>query len=309
MMGHFTNRKLSAAKLLLFASLSACAWTGDQALTQVGDFTITRAMAEYREKVARVYYPNEPARVGLDQLIRAYILAEILRRQGRPVTESALAQEEKRIDASTRDPVTLSRIKAIFGSDQVAYRKIFILPVYVERIFYYEFFLNSQEVQAPLRKKAEEFLLQVRKNPKNFLEFAKARKLTTNEVFLIPSQGLEWKPIQKIRRSGKSGDEAAGSQTIDQIKKSDARLKLEQRMSDEANFQRKEQARLWLDEVVGRTKPGAVFESLVDLQESWAVLKYLGGHRFYAVTLPKVDFGSWLENEKKRISVRSFQKY
>ena len=133
---------------ILTALLTGC-FSQDKPLAQVGNHTITAHDADYRNQVISFYYPEEKRQLGLDQLIRAYRTAEILANNGHAITPEVIENEVKRIDTQTRDPAGLAKIKAIFGEDQAAYRKIFVVPVYAERMIYFSFFLYHPEIQAP----------------------------------------------------------------------------------------------------------------------------------------------------------------
>src|SRR5262245_20816500 len=104
----------ASVTLFLLALAPACQ---DRIVARVGDYALTDAMVSNRERVSRVFYPDEKSSVGLEQLTRAYVYAQILKNAGRPVTDAILAVEERRIDAQTRDPARLQRIKDIFGRD------------------------------------------------------------------------------------------------------------------------------------------------------------------------------------------------
>ena len=303
---------MKTASFLLLASLSlptlACAPGNSKVVAQVGDYPLTQKMVDLREKVAKVYYPKEPTKVGLLQLTRFYTYAQILKNHNRPVTDQALEQEEKRIDANTRDPDTLNKIKDIFGKDHESYRKVFILPAYVDRIFYYDFFLNTPELQAQFTNKAEEFFREATAAPQDFVKLAQKHSFTVQEVTLDPNEGLEWQPYGKAKEKHKG----EGPRMIDQSSKSKVQIDLQSRMEKEQNSFKKEQAQHWLAEVVANTKPGALFHSLVDMQEQWVVLKYLGKkpvkkgppqYLFHAVNFPKADFSKWLTEEQGKVVV------
>ncbi len=281
---------------------ASCTLSCTHKAATVGDYTITQSMVDYRDQVAKIYYPNEPTKVGLNQLMRSYTDAAIMKRYGRPVLSDALEREEKRIEQNTRDPATLGKIHAVFGKDHSAYVQVFILPTLVDRIFYSEFFLGSPEIQQALKAKADAFFLRSVQEPESLIRAAMEQGLTVQEVVLNPDEGLEW---------GRAIKKGSTPSVIDQSKKSSIQVTLEETIQKEQRAQEKELAHRWLNEVVGRTRPGAVFQNLVDMKESWVVLKYLGPeskpkphYRFQAVSFPKADFQNWLKNESAAIPIQ-----
>ena len=60
--------------------------------------------------------------------------------------EAELGGEAGRIDANTKAPDTLKKIKDIYGRDRKGYIKTFVRVVYAERFLYNEAFLKSGEI-------------------------------------------------------------------------------------------------------------------------------------------------------------------
>lgn len=303
---------------ILFCALTQLGCTAQQKnVATVGSQIITQAMVDAREKVSKIYYPKEASAVGLSQLIRFYTYAEIMRIHGRPVLPDALEQEEKRIEAQSRDRASLEKIKAIFGNDHDLYVQTFILPNYVDRIFYYDFFLQDPAIQQSLKIKAETFYLAASAHPEQMIALAKKAGLAVQKVILDSATGLVWSPLQE---EGKQGPEEMGGkslQLIDQSQKDENQIKLEQDMARQQNSQKIEQAQKWLNEIVARTTPGKLFASLVDMNESWLILRYIGPemstknlakskarHIFHAVSVAKLDFSKWILEEEKKVVIR-----
>ncbi|MCM2277960.1 MAG: SurA N-terminal domain-containing protein [Oligoflexia bacterium] len=146
-------RPAIAAVGTLAALLSACQLFNPVLATVAGE-PITRRDVERREAVNRIYYPEyskDLKNTSLQQLVNARVLQEILESHGRPVTDELLRQEALRIDRDTRKPDLLAQVKAVFGADEPAYLRNYVLPVIVERLIYYEFFLKDPRIDAKTR--------------------------------------------------------------------------------------------------------------------------------------------------------------
>jgi hypothetical protein len=106
---------------------------------RIGEIPITPASLEQRSGIASIMYPQAGTQVvALAQLSKGYLAAELLRQDGRPVTQEQLEADAKRIDQNTKDAKRLTLIKNIFGSNRSAYLQVFILPDLAERTLYQE---------------------------------------------------------------------------------------------------------------------------------------------------------------------------
>lgn len=253
--------------------LSGCHRAAPEAVVaRAGSRSITAKDVRFRDRIVRLENPEETRSLGLFQLCRAYELAEVLGRNGRPITEAAIVEEERRIDRSSRDRGTLGRIRDIFGDDESAYRRVYVLPVLVGHYGPYEFFRNDPAVQASTRLRAERFLASVKRAPSTFRRtFDGADSLRELEV--SPKKGLRWVPPN-------------GAATAPDGHRS---------VWDE------ELGRRWAREILPKLRPGQVFDGVVDLGEQWLVARYVGfgkgAHRFDAGLFEKGDFSRWLEGE------------
>ena len=80
----------------------------------MGLIEITEKDVELRDKVVRIYYPqHKTPDAGLIQLKNAFTFAAILDQNGHKINDHILRNETDRIDASTKDPATLEKIKSM----------------------------------------------------------------------------------------------------------------------------------------------------------------------------------------------------
>src|SRR5690349_1734016 len=80
-------------------------------IAEVGSFKISKKDVEFRNQVIQIYYPNETRKLGRDQLVNAYITAQILINNGHALDKAVLVKERERIDKTTLMPEMLNRIK------------------------------------------------------------------------------------------------------------------------------------------------------------------------------------------------------
>ncbi len=272
---------------------------------EVGDYKITKEEAQYRDRVIRIYYPQDNRRLGLQQLIGSYIHAQILKNNGAEITEDILAKEEARIDKQTLVPETLSKIKGIFGPDNRSYRRVFILPTYADRVIYFEFFLRDPKVHGKLLTNAEDFLKAAKETPD------KMRSMAENKLYPITHFTVSQKEGLQAEKEKKKGDDkdpmhAAGNQQ-DGAK---APPELDARFRAQMEEQREEEAKKWINDILKPLKQGEVYGKLVDQSQQWYVVRNLGlvpkkkdTYQFDAVIFPKADYGAWSEAEMKKVKV------
>ena len=84
-------------------------------------------------------------------------MAEVGRAYDVAVTEEMLADEAARVEATSRDPETLARIRAVFGEDEATYRRLVLAPLLVNQLLYARFSLGH-DIQAEPLARAQELL-------------------------------------------------------------------------------------------------------------------------------------------------------
>lgn len=138
------------------------------ALLTVGDHVFSAADVELRGKVIRFKYGDVPDLTvkAVAQILQGYLLVSVLARMGKPVTLAELQKEVGRIDADTKAPADLEKIKALFrdgraqggivpgpGADAAApawgraYAELFVLPDFANRRFYFDVFPKASHLQ------------------------------------------------------------------------------------------------------------------------------------------------------------------
>ncbi len=111
--------------MLLWQQVDTCAWVENE--------RITRNDLALRGAVIKVFFSDTDAakKIALNQLINTMVKAEVLRRQGYPVTEAQLQSESENIESSEYKD-KLPQIKAILTKRE-QYFRLFVLPIFVEK--------------------------------------------------------------------------------------------------------------------------------------------------------------------------------
>ena len=272
------------------------------AIAQVGDYSITAQDVKYKNAITQIYYPEEKRDLGLQLLIKSYTTAQILKNNGHEITESILATESARIDKNTLRPEMLAQIKAVFSGDERAYQQVYILPIYAERVLYYEFFLHDASIQAPAKQLAEEFLQSALKSPPGFEAIATKSSTKTASFTVSRSRGIEWSQSPKQTLKDLLPPTAANNAPADVQMKTSAG-------SNSKSIS--EEGQKWIQEVVNTLKPGQVFPKVIDRHDMWMVTRFVGiseeekdAYHFVGAMFPKADFTAWETEEKKRVVIR-----
>jgi hypothetical protein len=264
-------------------------------LGKVGDYEITQQDVRYRNDLFHVYSPNEKASPGLEQLIKAFTYAQILKNNGHPITDDILKKEEQRIDQKTLVPEKLEIIKSIFKGDNQSYRKIFILPTYVERTIFYDFFLKDPAAQAASKKVASDFLDSVLKNPSRFSTLAQKNNLKTHQLFISQTEGVYFELPKELQDNISAGENETPEAITQELKK-------------QTQSQKDVEAEKWIEEVINPLQVGQVFSQIIDNGEYWLVArlskkpkKSTSPFVMESVTFPKADYSQWLEKETAKV--------
>lgn len=77
-------------------------------------------------------------------------MAEVGRSYNIVVTAGMLAAEAARVEASSRDPATLARIRAVFGDDEEAYRRLVLRPILMNQLLHARFSRGHDIQREPL---------------------------------------------------------------------------------------------------------------------------------------------------------------
>lgn len=267
---------------------------------RVGRFEITKKDVTYRNAITKIYHPREELDRGRDFLIQAFVYAQILENNGYRIDEEVLRKEARRMERSMT-PEMVQKIHSIFDSDQESYLKVFVLPTYVERALYYEYFLRDPRVQESSRRKAREYLVRVARHPEFFRGNPPAEARSKNRFIVSTEYGLTWE--------------------LDEVKPAESlsaaippKLNREEPWRGNARQEQWEEGKKWKQEIVDAVTPGAVFPKVVDMGEMWLVARYLGPrqtgtiqhHHFEGVLFPKANFEEWLRREKEKVNVEIY---
>lgn len=289
---------VTATALVVILAVSFFIFFKDPNLGTVGEYPITKTEVEYRNQIHRLYNPEDSRNPGLHQLKKAFTYAQILKNNGLVITEETLLTEEKRIDEKTLMPEKLQAIKAVFQGNMKAYRKVFVLPTYVERTIYFDFFLKSPELQAKEKKNAEEFLAEVLKNPKQMDPLVKRYQGVMAHFGVSEADGLRF--FENKGASPKSAPEKPQNNMPDFVVR---------KLGQARESLKSSEGKKWIDEVIAPLKRGEFYSRLVDMGEHWAVVqlnqipanKKLGEYRLTAVLFPKANYEDWLNAETQKV--------
>jgi len=244
--------------ILIFLTV-AC----DRNIAKVGDTIITSRDVSLRARVSEIYYPESGmAYIALSQLIKGYLAEEVLKSMGYRIDDSVIDSESRRIDANTKAPDVLNRIKEVYGNNRKAYNKTFVRIVYAERYLYNEVFLKSTFIHKEERGRAEEFLRRVIKNPERFSKIASDMQLTLKRFKISREKGVEIEE-KLVKPSTPQGVEQAGF-IIDKIK---------------------------------NVKSGSVYSEIIEWLEGYQIIRVLNKndkeYTVESVSIQKRDFDEW----------------
>ena len=287
--------------LLLFASLFLFSCQRSPTLSQVGAYSITQKDVDYREQILRLSYPQysgDLKKAALNQLVQSLTFAEILKNNGQSITDETLKKEADRIDKTTLMPEALGRIKKIFDGDQTSYYKDYILPVYSERVIYFEFFLHDKKVQAESLEKVESFLRSVLSSHQASQVY-RGHEVIRFTVSL--ARGIEWEEDKKSRRHS-TPSSTATAETPKEI---------QDKFDQNQKAQVSEEGKRWISEIILKLKPGETHSKVIDQQSQWWVVRYMrkkpkfhDTYEMEAAVFPKADYEKWLKAEKDRVVIR-----
>lgn len=269
-------------------------------IAKVGDYTITQSDIDYRDKIQRFNYPQDPNTYGKEQLTHSYTIAQILKNNGMEITERTLRVEDMRIEQNTKDRAALNKIKAVFGQDQESYYKVFILPTYAERTISGDFFNKNPKFQSQSLARVQSFLAEFKSTNQKFSKFAKNKNTKVQQFELSLEKGMQWIQAEKKEKGNKDSTKQTGS--------SKAPVAVQKQVQDYIDGQSLESARFWIENVMPKLHPGEIWNEPVDHGADWMIVNYvkpLGQKKYLmeAVFFMKDSFQQWLETEKAKVNV------
>lgn len=261
----------------------------DPVLAQVGSVKIRQNDVAYRDQLIRLSFPNEKRSMGLEQLIKSAVNYEILKNYGLEVPRSAIEAEETRIDRDSKKPEELQKIKNIFGPDKDSYLRVFVLPTLVDRVIYYEFFLNDEEVQSEAMKKAMALIQKSRGSEEQFQKLAASQALNVRKLTVSVEKGLDWHMPRPLRPPTSSSAKKA--------KPPVAGLP--------ANEEVKKWQELFLDKIkVGEVAPFPISYANYLLVARLKAKPTPTQYELEVAFVPKLEYGPWFDKEKEKISIK-----
>jgi hypothetical protein len=138
-----------------------------EVVAQVGEITITSQEVAYRQAVMAVRSGEQPlAHIALFQLLEEALMAEVGEAHDVVVNEEMLAAEAARVEADSKDPQTLARIRGVFGEDEAAYRRLVLAPTLVNQMLHARFSLDHA-IQAEPLARAKQLLSAAQADPQS----------------------------------------------------------------------------------------------------------------------------------------------
>ncbi len=172
---------------------------------RVGEFRIAEKDLAQRAKVSEIQFPGSgKPHIALAQLVHGYLALSVLRSLNVPTGDAAIEAEAARIDASTRAPELLKKIKDVYGSDRRAYLDTCVRVVYAERVAYKDAFLKDPAIHAAQKKQADAFLAAARKDPAAFGAIAAKMGLSPETLTLSPDRGIRRADAKGPKPPGRS---------------------------------------------------------------------------------------------------------
>jgi hypothetical protein len=247
---------------------------------QVGETAITETDLAYRQAVMAVRSGKEfPGHLALLQLIEESLMVEVGRAHGVVVSEELLEDEAARVQATSRDPQTLARIRAVFGDDEGAYRRLVLQPILVNQLLHARFSLGH-DIQAEPLARAREALDAALADPTSLSALA--------EVY-----GGEYRELQIVAGRIRYGDEppAAEDGPHDALPSDLAQYDLEWPDYD----------REFVEQVVAGLEAGELHAKVVEDRYSFMVVRLLSREGddalLEAAVFAKLAFDPWFHTQ------------
>ncbi|NDC24824.1 MAG: hypothetical protein EBZ49_11970, partial [Proteobacteria bacterium] len=152
----------------LVSVLSFIGCTRNSVVAEVGSYKITKKEVSLRMKAMSVFSPQQNEKMSLEQLIRSYTLAEVMKNRGVKSFDASVEEEAKRIAETSKSNPKIAEVKKTFGRDEEAFMKLFVLPMMADRLAYLDGYLKDEGFHKKQKEKANSFLADAQKNPAAF---------------------------------------------------------------------------------------------------------------------------------------------
>ncbi len=323
------NKKNLVMAAVILILIFVAVYFFQRPLAKVGDISLYKQDAEFRDQIILLDSPDEKRSLGLFQLMKSAYNEQILKNNGYTVQPTQVLTEEERINKATKDPEKLSKIKAIFKNDMEAYRRVFVKPTFVDKVIYYDFFVSDEKIHVESLKQAMDFISGYDSKTK-FSEYANSKKVKYQNLTVSLKKGLIWEvpnseesspnnaPIRMDSLSVKAKDK--NGKVINQQNQAgiqgERNLEVFNRLRpqfENMDAQKIEEAQKWVDSIIDKMAVGQILGSPISREDAWLALFYVAKKSdtdfdLQVVTFPKVNFSDWLAQEKKKIDVKVYNK-
>jgi hypothetical protein len=304
------SQKISAAVLLLAVILGAYAGTFlFRPLVVVGDWKIYKKDVQFRDQIILLNFPEEKRSMGLYQLAKSAINLAILQNNGVNISDAQIEEELSRIDAKTKNPEQLMKIKQIFNDDIEAYKKDFVLPALVDSMIYFEFFLKDPKVQEASLNEVAKFIGEAQKPNTDFKTLALKWNLPIQKLVVSLKNGLTWTNPESAKSKRPLPGRPEKMKVLNQNNKNQALLdRVNAHLRLDGAPKNTEDAKKWYDSVIQPMTPGQVTSTPLSQDERWLVAHYLGKNakgdfELDIVAFNKINYSQWYEREKAKVHI------
>jgi len=169
-------------------------------VAQVGDVAVSAQDLTYRLATERAYgNAAVDQAAALVSLVNDLLESNVAAAVGSAATEAEVAALSAHADATTKAPLILSRVKAVFGQNVEAYRRLYLAPKVTNRKLH-DFFQAEADLHQAQRAQAEAALAAVA-GGQTFAEAAAATEATLS-TFEVPRaaapEGLPQSPLVQV---------------------------------------------------------------------------------------------------------------
>lgn len=263
-----------------------------QPVAKIGSWKIYPSDVKARDRVIRVSFPEAKESYGLKQLEQSARYLQVLEKNGVTLTKEEIEEEARRMDRSTKDPERLALIKAIFGEDREAYLKNYVLPALVARVLQFEFFPHHADIHALSLKRAQDLILKVQDQPKEFKKRMEEQGVPVSRVTLSLKEGLLWEQEHRDEKRSKALDRSPKHRPdiYDQVQKNQQMLRVQEAQS-------------WFDEFIEPLQDGEILSRPINDRMGLLIVQRLKSHKngeemdLLIATVPKLDFETWYRSE------------
>lgn len=325
----FKNKKKLVIVVVLFILILAFVYFFQRPLAQVGDISIYKQDAVFRDQIILLDSPDEKRSLGLFQLMKSAYHEMILKNNGYVIQPTQILSEEERINKATKDPEKLNKIKAIFKNDMEAYRRVFVKPAFVDKVIYYDFFVNDEKVHTESLKQAMDFIAGYDSKIK-FSDYANSKNVKYQNLTVSLKKGLIWE-VPKSEESGASKTPIRMDSLSVKAKDKNGKIVHQQNQAgiqgarnlevlnrlrpqfENIDAQKIEEAQKWVDSIIDKMVVGQILGSPISREDAWLALFYVAKKSdvefdLQVATFSKLNFSDWLAQEKKKIEVKVYDK-